>query len=394
RAEWRKITDLYEQSAESFGLPERRDDSVVIGTFNIRELGTVKKRSDEAWELLSTITKRFDLMAVQEIQDKLEGFEYLAQLAGDDYGSVVSDVTGVKPGGSGNPERLGFLFNWRRVQRTAMASDITFDRSEITRNLYENRDDFSAAWSEHTERLDAWEIKCEEKKAEGKKKPTKPGIRLPRFLSFIRQPHYVSFRIEGAAGTEPYEFLVVNAHLLYGQNKDEREWEFRALVEWMTIRAKKPDRLYHPNLLLLGDCNLDFDSDITVMRDDIDLFMKGLNKTVLRSRKAAKVNFPILSEHPERGKLRTALRQEQTYDQIGIFARDKRLPTPNDNDTAGTVEGEFDYGVFNIGDLIAMALHNKPIAELTIKQQRAIFEKAEFDISDHMPVWMRLKLPV
>ncbi|MEN8170595.1 MAG: endonuclease/exonuclease/phosphatase, partial [Pseudomonadota bacterium] len=228
--------------------------------------------------------------------------------------------------------------------------------------------------------------------AQGKKAPAKPPIKLPKFVSFIRQPHCVSFRIKGAANTEPFEFLVVNTHLLYGTNKHEREWEFRALLEWLTIRAKYIDKLYHPNILLLGDCNLDFDS-VPLMREDIDTFLKGLNKSVLKSKKSANANFPLLSEHPVHGVLKTALRQKQTYDQIGFFSNDSRLPKADDNDTSGSTVGGYDYGVFNIANLIANALHGKDIDQVTSIQRKAIYKKAEFDISDHMPVWVRLKLP-
>lgn len=391
-AQWQKINMFYNQSADNYGLPQWRDDSIVIGSFNIRKLGAIAKRSPQSWEFLKNTIKRFDLVAIQEVMDDLSGLEYLLSLLGDDYGMVVSDVTGAKPGSSGNAERLGFLFNWKRVKRTALASDITFDRSEIVSNLYNNRTAFSQAWINHTNKLAAWKEKVVEKKAQGKRPPAKPPIELPRFVSFIRQPHCVSFRISGKDNAKPFEFLVVNAHLLYGKNKHEREWEFKALLEWLTIRAKYVDRLYHPNILLLGDCNLDFDS-VPFMREDIDSFLKGLNGSVLKSKKAADANFPLLSTHPKHGVIKTALRQKQTYDQIGLFSNDPRLPKSDDNDTAGIVAGGYDYGVFNIANLIAQALHGKDIDQVTSSQQTAIYKKAEYDISDHMPVWMRLKLP-
>jgi len=129
------------------------------------------------------------------------------------------------------------------------------------------------------------------------------------------------------------------------------------------------------------------------MKDDIDNFLKGLNKSVLKSKKAAKANFPLLSEHPKHGILKTALRQKKTYDQIGIFSNDPRLPSPIDNQTAGSVVGGYNYSVFNIANLIANALHNQNIDQLTKKKMKAIYKKSEYDISDHMPIWMRLKLP-
>ena len=95
--------------------------------------------------------------------DDLSGFEHLVSLLGDDYGMIVSDVTGSKPGSSGYSERLGYIFNWKKIQRTALASDITFDRSEITKNLYDNRHDFNQAWLAHTEKLEQWKIKVKKK---------------------------------------------------------------------------------------------------------------------------------------------------------------------------------------------------------------------------------------
>jgi hypothetical protein len=391
--EWNRISSKFDSAAEDFGLPTRRARSVVIGTFNIRKLGRVKNRSTQSWQLLRNIVQRFDLIAIQEVMDDLSGITHLQELAGDDYGIVVSDVTGVKPGAAGNPERLAYLFNWRRIQRTALASDITYDRSEIAKVLYENSIEFDVAWKRHAQRIGNWEEKARQRKEEGKRSPSKPPIQLPRFVSFIRQPHYVSFRIPGTQNAAPYEFLAVNAHLLYGEKPEEREWEFRSLIEWMTVRAKKADRLYHPNLLLLGDCNLDFDNSVSVMRDDIDSMIKSLNNKYLKSKKAATANFPLLTPHPKHGVLRTALRQGQTYDQIGLFARDTRLPKPEDNAAAGNSADGFDYGVFNIAELIAHALHNTPIEELTKAQQRSIYKKSEFDISDHMPAWIRLKRP-
>ena len=392
KRQWQKITTLFNQSAHTFGLPKRNNQSVVIGSFNIRKLGTIKSRTSQSWTFLTDILKQFDLIAIQEVMDDLTGLEHLVDRLGPQYGMVVSDVTGAKPGASGNAERLAFVFRWKRIQRTALASDITFDRSEIASNLYDNRADFDKAWKAYTKSLNDWEQEAALRKAQGKRGPTKPVLALPRFVSFIRQPHCVSFRVVGKKNAKPYEFLAVNAHLLYGTNKQEREWEFFALLEWLTLRAKYIDKLYHPNLLLLGDCNLDFAS-LNTMRENIDAHIKGLNKQVLKSKKSATANFPMLSPHPKNGILRSALRQQETYDQIGLFSHDKRLPTPQNNAEAGKTASDYDYGVFNIANLIAEALHGTDIHSLSSSERNAIYKKSEFDISDHMPIWMRLKIP-
>lgn len=387
-SEWHKIINLAEASAEDFGLPRRRSKSIVLGTFNIRKLGKFKgsTRSPQAWNFLEMISKRFDLLAIQEVMDDLGGITELKNRLGNSFGMVVSDVTGVFPGAQGNVERLGFLFNWKRVPRTELASDITYDRSKIVDTLYQNRDSFSKTWKKHSQALKAWE--------DGGKKSKKPKITLPLFLTFIRQPHCASFQINGENGAKPISFLIVNTHLLYGDNKEERLWEFYALIEWLTIRAKNRDKLYHENILMMGDCNLEFEN-LQIKRDEIDNYLKGINKQNLRSKKAAKVNFPLLDKHPELGELKTTARQKQTYDQIAIFIHDKRLPAYKENKKAGQKGPDgYDYGVFKFTDLFAKALYDKEkFDSLLKKDQKYIIERTEFDVSDHMPAWIRLPVP-
>ncbi len=397
-AEWNKINQS--GPLESFGLPERRSKSVVIGTFNIRKLGVVKNRSTQAWSFLAQICKGFDLLAVQEVMDNLDGLRHLQKALGDGYGVVVSDVTGgvfnpedVIRGKRGNNERLAFLFNWKRIRRTELASDISYDRTDIVSNLFQKRIQYSETWGKHHHNVGKWEEKCEQAKAAGKAKPKKPPIELPAFLTFIRQPHCASFEVVPKAGAAPFRFLGVNAHLLYGTNRDERRWEFEALIDWLTLRAKNAARMYYPNILLLGDCNLEFE-EFKWTREGIDARIKKLNTEALKSKKAAKVNFPLLTPHPTHGELRTSARLKQTYDQIGIFAHDKHWPLSDANDTAGKIGPDsFDYGVFKFTELFAQALFGKSFAELTKSQSNKIIRQCEFEVSDHMPAWFRLPIP-
>lgn len=394
-AEWKQIANLAKTSAEDYGLPQRRHKSVVIGTFNIRKLGKVTGRSTQAWDFLAMVCERFDLLAVQEVMFDLGGtLELLKRMVGTDLGLVVSDATGVFPGDRGNPERLVFLFKWTRIRRTELASDITYDRTKVVQTLFENRVAFSDAFKQHDQDIKDWKKKARKAKQEGRKKPDKPLIKLPTFLTFIRQPHCASFEVTGYNGAKPYEFLVVNAHLLYGVNAYERKLEFDALIEWLTLRAKQRKRLYYENILMMGDCNLEF-KDAGIKRTEIDAQMKLLNETKLKSKRAAKVNFPLLDPHPnpKRNPLRTNARQDQTYDQIAIFAHDNRLPTYKANKQAGTMPDGYDYGVFKFMDLFAKALHGRKFRALTKHQRDTITEKVEHDVSDHMPAWIRLPIP-
>ena len=332
--------------------------------------------------------------------DNLEGLRHLHKALGDDYGMVVSDVTGgvfnpkdVIRGKRGNSERLAFLFNWKRISRTELASDISYDRTDIVSNLFQNRVQYSETWERHHHNVGKWEEKCEQAKAGGKRRPQKPPIELPAFLTFIRQPHCASFEVVPRTAAAPFRFLGVNAHLLYGTNRDERRWEFEALIAWLTIRAKNAERMYYPNIVLLGDCNLEFEA-FGWTRQKINADLKKLNTEALKSKKAAKVNFPLLTPHPVHGELRTSARLKQTYDQIGIFAHDKHWPLSEANDTAGQVSPDnFDYGVFKFTELFAQALYGKSFTDLTKSQRVKIIKQCEFDVSDHLPAWFRLPIP-
>ena len=174
KSQWDKIIALAKKSPGKFGFPARRGGSVVIGTFNIRKLGELKKRSADSWKFLELMCKRFDLLAVQEVMDETEGVQHLKERMGRDTGLVISDVTGVFPGARGNAERLAFLFNKKRVSHTELASDITFDRSEIVRNLFENRKDYRKTWNKYEKDLKNWE-----KKPRPGRAVRRPGGRRP-----------------------------------------------------------------------------------------------------------------------------------------------------------------------------------------------------------------------
>ena len=397
--EWGKINDTLTQclatEREPFGLPERRDKSVLLGTFNIREFGTVDGRTPQAWDFLKLICDRLDLVAIQEVQDNLDGIRHLRQRLGDDYGLVVSDTTGKTPGSpSGSAERLAFLFRWARIRRTELASDISYDRTSVVETLFENRQAFNQSWTDYQNKLDRWAAENERRKAAGKRALPKPGNILPRFLTFIRQPHCASFEVvPHNENAKPYEFLIVNAHLLYGEDKRERRWEFDALIEWLTMRAKMRDAASYENIIMMGDCNLEFE-DVDVTREQMDAWLKTINSTKLAVKQAAKVNFPLLDPHPTRGLIRTNARQDQTYDQIAIFAHDKRLPDYKANETAGSQPDSYDYGAFQFTDLFARALFGAPgLGVLKEKDQKWIIQRTEWDISDHMPAWFRLPVP-
>jgi len=375
-----------DEDPEKFGLPKREYGSVLLGSFNIRKLGSHRKRDRHTWEFLAHICGHFDLLAIQEILDDLSGLRRLISLLGPDFGFIISDTTGAFPGKRGLAERLGFIYNRRLVERTEIATDITYDRTEVIKTLALNRDEISPVmnrYGKYLEGVKEWEAR--KKEGPKPKKPTKAQLRMPVFLTFIRQPFCVGFRIRGHLGTDPYEFMAVNAHLNYGDPKHDPIQEFHALMNWIVARTGQKGKTYHPNFILLGDLNMDFDNPV----EDKKRLMEKIKELNTITRKGVSVNFPFLDVHPKQSDVfRTNARESETYDQIGLFSRDKRLPTYEVNETEmGKKPTGPDYGVFNFTELFATAL-NVPDS-----QRGALVKRFEHKVSDHMPLWLRLPLP-
>ena len=112
---------------------------------------------------------------------------------------------------------------------------------------------------------------------------------------------------------------------------------------------------------------------------------RSANSAWYRTRAAAAELRPIL---------RTNAPRTQTYDHIGVIAFDERFPTWWENADAGRVAGGYDYGVFDFVGLFAEAVLGKPWDALKSSQQRAFVDRFEHEVSDHIPIWIRLPLPV
>ena len=388
KGEWKKIMKKFKEDPYKYGLPRRVYGSVVLGSFNIRKLGKKTSRSESTWEFLARVCSHFDLISVQEILDDMSGLNKLMELLGPDYGLIVSDITGAIPGGQGMTERLGYIFKWSVVKRTQIASDISYDRTEVNNTLVENKDKLFPIYEEHAIKLKKHQDWIDAGRP-GKDRD-KPVLRLPVFVSFIRQPYCVSFEVHGHGDKLPYKFMVVNAHLYFGEVLADRRQEFDALMCWILNRVKMDNRTYYDNFLLMGDLNLIFKRPVK-HRKEIEGHLKTFNSS---TGKEINVYFPFLDKHPVHKKyLRTNARLDETFDQIGMFSIDKRLPTFEDTPAMGKVDVGPDYGVFNFVQLFADVLKVKNIKDKKDKKVKVFFKKFEHEVSDHMPLWIRLPLP-
>ena len=252
----------------------------------------------------------------------------------------------------------------------------------------------------YQKKLKEYEAKLRIFEAQGGRKPKKPRpqIKMPVFVSFIRTPFGVMFETYGHPGAERYTFMAINAHLYFGVFMDDRHQEVDALLEWIMGRVLEGDDNHSLNIVLMGDLNLDFNKPETD-RKRIDAIIRRQNQ---EGGKDVNVYFPFLDPHPKRpdqqlmgsdGKvLRTNARGSETYDQIGIFSRDQRLKKLRNAD-AGLAPRGPDFGVFDFVNLFSEALNGKAFEKLSNADRKDFVSRFEHKISDHMPLWLRLRLP-
>lgn len=387
--QWQTIETKLSQDPGRYGCPIRRNGSVVLGSFNALKLGNDgddKKR----WDFLKRFVSRFDLLAVQEVMDDLSGIRRLHKMLGSKYELIVSDTTGAVPGARGLRERLAFLYRPERIELKELASDITYDRSVVISTLKKNIN----LWKKFFKDFDDTNKQREQ---EGKDKLGLSDVEHPGFLTFIRTPHCASFSIKGTGNADSLDFLAVNAHLLYGQSEEERTREFFALLEWLAQRAKQSKRMYYKNMILMGDLNMDFDSPDSRYSDIVRLLIE-LNSNLLTGQSAARVIFPFLNVHPDQDSLfNTNARKSETFDHVAFFIdkNENGFPLDTQNQQAGQGgPNDYDYGVFDFSELFAQAVYGKSFSQLNKTQIKSIYSKSKADVSDHMPIWVRIPIPV
>lgn len=190
------------------------DRNLIIGSWNIRAFGDFQRRwtgdPDESpkrdmfsLRCIAEVLQRFDVVAIQEIRDNLASLRHVVKYLrseGDHWGLLLTDVT---KGSAGNHERLGFLFDTRKVTLSGLACELVL--------------------------------------------PPEGGDPANQFA---RTPYAVAFECGGQT------FILVTLHVLYGSSASEREPELRAIAQWLHDWAKD-EHAWHHNLIVMGDFNID-----------------------------------------------------------------------------------------------------------------------------------------
>jgi hypothetical protein len=141
---------------------------------------------------------------------------------------------------------------------------------------------------------------------------------------------------------------------------------------------------------------MDFDSPESRYSDIVKMLIE-LNSNLLTGNSAARVNFPFLDIHPDQLMLfNTNARKSEAFDHVAFFIDkdEKGLPQEDKNRQAGQRGlNEYDFGVFDFPELFAQALHGKSFYQLNKTQTSTVFSSCKADVSDHMPIWVRIPIP-
>ena len=193
----------------------RSEDNLLIGTWNIRALGSYTnrwtagtgdspKRDWHAMSGIAEVIRRFDVTAIQESRRDTRALFAILSLLGEDYRVIASDVS---EGIQGNDERLAYIYDSTRVRPSGLVGEIVLPPE-----------------------------------AEGEVK------------QFARTPYAAGF------ARQDVEFILTTVHVLWGKRPDDRLPELTAFAEWMRSWADRP-KDWNRNLMVLGDFNIDRHDD-------------------------------------------------------------------------------------------------------------------------------------
>lgn len=197
----------YRDTAPGRAIPRRRKNRLLVATWNIANLGVQDRRPDD-YRLLAEILSWFDVVAVQEVNEKLDGLRAIQGNLPDSWRVLFSDA-------GGNRERMTFIYDAEKLSLLEEIGEVSLPPSDY------------------------------------------PDIKLDgvekKFNGFNRNPYLATF----VAGD--FTFSLVNVHSIFGSKRatdmDRRRLETYAIARWADLRQRRPD-WPTGDVIPLGDFNL------------------------------------------------------------------------------------------------------------------------------------------
>jgi endonuclease/exonuclease/phosphatase family metal-dependent hydrolase len=299
-------------------VPPKRDvaRNILIATWNIAHFrsltrkwnvgpGDSPKRDYRCLWAITEILSRFDVIAVQEVGADFRALRSAIKVLGPNWGFLMTDRA---EGQGGNDEHMAYVFDTTRVSLSGLAGELVVpDEAE---EFGFDKDSFKK--------------------------------------QFARNPYAVSFR------TRDTTFILVTAHIDYGDVTQERLPELRAIAQWMQAWAAR-ERRWHHNLIVLGDFNLE--------RTGNDLYEAFVSTGL-------EVPF-VLQSHPRTIYARESEPEAASYhDQIAWFSKGEAALLGLQVTGGGIVE-----------------IWDRLLLDLGLTKS-----SFSFRISDHNPLWLEFRL--
>lgn len=250
-------------------IPDIAENKLLIATWNLTNFG-LQKREDKHISMMARICSYFDITAIQEIADDLNHLNKLLEKLGKNYSVLITDI-------AGNKERLGYIYNKKKVKPTGMIAELAmrgYEKRKIFIQIGDQEDSLT-------------------------------------FDGFNRNPYLTTFK----AGD--FEFTLVNVHL-YWSNYSFRRLETMALSKWAKSRVKKA---FPPNndIILIGDFNmakLSADDEIYAPLVKNGLYVPKYDTDLIGTNLAGDAHYDEIAFFPSRT-------DEDFADRIGVFDFDK-----------------------------------------------------------------------
>lgn len=322
--------------------PKDVENTLLLATWNIREFDPNKtkygKRLPESLYYIAEIISRFDLVAVQEV-NQLGELETVMDILGPNWSYIATDVTDRSLGGNG--ERMAFVYDRRKVHFKNVAGEIVLPSKLLISKVPKEAGETG--------------------EVAGKQ--------------FRRTPFVVSFQ----AGW--FRFDLTTVHIYYGaasgEKLDERVEEIVAVASFLSKRADiglKKDTA----LILLGDFNI-----------------------VHPEHKTMKALLDNGFEVPDALRQKTNLDETKYYDQIAFKTKKDVIEFVNSTSedlmkrNAGVFRLFFSAFRKNQIDDYKAAMDQVPA--LNSSKYSGDYEKfyedwRTYQLSDHNPLWARLNV--
>ena len=124
-------------------IPQKNaENSLLLATWNIRQF--TDNRKQESYMYIAEILSRFDLIAVQEVKEKMRGLEKVKSILGKNWDYIATDVTDSTDGGNG--ERIAFLYDTNKVSFKNIAGEIVLPHTELIQGMQFARTPFCVAF--------------------------------------------------------------------------------------------------------------------------------------------------------------------------------------------------------------------------------------------------------